>query len=177
MPQLDALSWFDQVFTSTIVFFVFYLLLSLFFLPALASIFKGRYKLSSFRNYVAEIFNLQANLFTLNTKNHLSILFFNNIFLVDFYYQPLFTQQLHQNLINSCYTSAQTTEEGSEDDTVLSLNSVLSVNSHLTSIFTQSAQLVQINNRVDAVTTSEVIEDLVEEIPDLLDSDLIEDIK
>ncbi len=165
MPQLDALSWFDQVFTSTIVFFVFYLLLSLFFLPALASIFKGRYKLTSFRNYVAEIFNLQANLFTLNTKNHLSILFFNNIFLVDFYYQPLFTQQLHQNLINSCYTSAQTTEEGSEDDTVL------------TSIFTQSAQLVQINNRVDAVTTSEVIEDLVEEIPDLLDSDLIEDTK
>jgi hypothetical protein len=165
MPQLDALSWFDQVFTSTIVFFAFYLLLSLLFLPALASIFKGRYKLTSFRSYVAEIFNLQANLFTLNTKNHLSILFFNNIFLVHFYYQPLFTQQLHQNLINSCYTSAQITEEGSEEDTVLS------------SIFTQSVQLVQINNRVDVVMSSEVMEDLVEEIPDLLDSDLIEDTK
>ena len=103
MPQLDALSWFDQVFTSTIVFFVFYLLLSLFFLPALASIFKGRYKLTSFRKYVAEIFNLQANLFTLNTKNHLSILFFNNIFLELFFF-------LFSNFFSFFLSSIKTTQ-------------------------------------------------------------------
>jgi hypothetical protein len=79
MPQLDSLSWFDQVFSSTLVFFTFYLLLAVFFLPALVSIFKGRQKLQNFRQYIAEIYTVQLNLLTLNTNQTLSVLIFNNL--------------------------------------------------------------------------------------------------
>jgi len=107
MPQLDSLSWFDQVFSSTFVFFVFYLLLAVFFLPAVVSIFKGRQKLQNFRQYIAEIYNTQLNLLVINTQQTLSILLLNNLFLISFYHQPVFLQDLQANLIKTCYASSE----------------------------------------------------------------------
>jgi len=107
MPQLDSLSWFDQVFSATLVFFTFYLLLAVFFLPALVSIFKGRQKLQNFRQYIAEIYTVQLNLLTLNTNQTLSVLIFNNLFLINFYHQPLFLQELQANLVKTCYAASE----------------------------------------------------------------------
>ena len=80
MPQLDSLSWFDQVFSTLMVFFTFYLLLSLIFLPALTSIIKGRYKVQGFRKYIIQFFGVQMNLLVQDTKNYLALLFTNNLF-------------------------------------------------------------------------------------------------
>ena len=107
MPQLDSLSWFDQVFSSTLVFFAFYLVLAVFFLPAVVSIFKGRQKLQNFRQYIAEIYNVQLNLLMINTQQTLSILLLNNLFLISFYHQPVFLQDLQANLIKTCYASSE----------------------------------------------------------------------
>lgn len=103
MPQLDNVSWLDQVFTTILVIFVFYLFLSLMFLPALTSITKGRYKLQAFRKYAVQFIQQQNNLFVQDTKNNLSFALLNNLFLMDTYYQPVFNAQLQKNLNNVCY--------------------------------------------------------------------------
>ena len=102
MPQLDNVSWLDQVFT-ILVIFVFYLFLSLMFLPALTSITKGRYKLQAFRKYAVQFIQQQNNLFVQDTKNNLSFALLNNLFLMDTYYQPVFNAQLQKNLNTVCY--------------------------------------------------------------------------
>ena len=110
MPQLDSLSWFDQVFSTLMVFFTFYLLLSLIFLPALTSIIKGRYKVQGFRKYIIQFFGVQMNLLVQDTKNYLALLFTNNLFLINSYYMPVFSTQLQDSLSTFCYDSVDNNE-------------------------------------------------------------------
>lgn len=107
MPQLDNVSWLDQVFSTIVVIFVFYLFLSLMFLPALTSMAKGRYKLQIFRKSSVQFFVQQNYLFNQDTKNNLSFLLLNNLFLMDAYYQPVFNIQLQKSLLQMCYVSSQ----------------------------------------------------------------------
>ena len=108
MPQLDMLSWLNQVFSTIMVIFAFYLLLSLVFLPSLTSIIKGRYKLQNFRKYVVQFFNSQSVLLVKDTQTNLSMIFFSHLLLINSYYQPVFDNQLTLELTDRAYQAANT---------------------------------------------------------------------
>jgi len=105
MPQLDMVSWFHQVFSTLIVISIFYLALSLKFLPALTSMIKGRYKLQLFRKYCIQFFSLQTTVLKQQTFNNLSVLSVNSLVLINSFFAPLFDTQLTKNLTHICYQS------------------------------------------------------------------------
>ncbi len=107
MPQLDTLSWFDQVFSTLVVIFVFYFLLSSTYLPALNAISKARFKIQNYRKYVINFFNLQVKLLVQDTKNTLAVLFCNNVILVDSFFQLTSGDKLVQTITKTCYMSAE----------------------------------------------------------------------
>jgi hypothetical protein len=106
MPQLDMVSWFHQVFSTLLVISVFYLALSLKFLPSLTSIIKGRYKLQLFRKYCVQFLNLQTNVLKQQTFNNLSLLSVNSLVLLNSFFAPLFAISLTKNLTYICYNKA-----------------------------------------------------------------------
>jgi len=107
MPQLDTLSWFDQVFSTLVVIFVFYFLLSSTYLPALNSISKARFKIQNYRRYAINFFNVQVKLLVQDTKNTLSVLFCNNVILIDSFFQLTAGDKLVQAINKTCYTSVE----------------------------------------------------------------------
>lgn len=105
MPQLDMLSWLNQVLTTTLVMFLFYALLALVFLPNTSSIFKGRNKLVTFRQVninflLSYVFSVIISIF-----NDFSQLVLNNLILVVNYFVPMNTLVLKQDLESVCYNA------------------------------------------------------------------------
>ena len=107
MPQLDTLSWFDQVFSTLVVIFVFYFLLSSTYLPALYAISKARFKIQNYRKYVINFFNLQVKLLVQDTKNTLAVLFCNNVIFIDSFFQLTSGDKLVQAISKTCYISVE----------------------------------------------------------------------
>jgi hypothetical protein len=103
MPQLDLFSWMHNVFTLFVILSLFYLGLSLFFLPGLSSISKGRHKLINFRKTLSDFLKNQTALLTKEVHTNLAFFFFNNQFLINAYYQPVFEVKLQKYLMSACY--------------------------------------------------------------------------
>jgi hypothetical protein len=105
MPQLDMFSWFNQVITTTIVMFVFYMFLVLCFLPNTTGIMKGRTKLNNLRNVTITIIMLTVYEYINDVKENLMKLVINNFIPVYSYYYPVNNNQLAVNILRSCYTT------------------------------------------------------------------------
>ena len=105
MPQLDMLSWLNQVLTTTVVMFFFYALLSLVFLPNTSSMFKGRNKLQSFRKLNINFLFSQMLILIINISHDLSNILLNNMILVVHYFVPTNTLLLKNELELVCYTA------------------------------------------------------------------------
>jgi hypothetical protein len=105
MPQLDMLSWLNQVLTTTVVMFFFYALLSLVFLPNTSSMFKGRNKLQSFRKLSINFLFSQMLILIINISYDLSNILLNNMILVAHYFVPTNTLLLKNELELICYTA------------------------------------------------------------------------
>lgn len=147
------LSWLNQVFSTIMVIFAFYLLLSLVFLPSLTSIIKGRYKLQSFRKYVVQFFNSQSVLLTKDTQTNLSMIFFSHLILINSYYQPVFDNQLTLDLTDRTYQAAN-------DVTAPTLES----------LYADAAQI----NYVTEVMNQELMNDSVESLESIDIADIID---
>ena len=104
MPQLDMLSWLNQVLTTTIVMFFFYALLSLIFLPNTSSIFKGRNKLQMFRQLNINFLLNQMFILIINITSDLNNFLTNHIILIIYYFIPTNSLQIKTELENMCYT-------------------------------------------------------------------------
>jgi hypothetical protein len=104
MPQLDSLSWFDQVGSTVGVIFIFYFLLTLLFLPALSAITKGRFKLLNLRKVLNTFYTHQINLLVQAGHQNLAIFIFNNLYVVDAYYTPVFSADLQNELLKNSFT-------------------------------------------------------------------------
>jgi uncharacterized protein YqiB (DUF1249 family) len=105
MPQLDMFSWFNQVITTTIVMFVFYMFLLLCFLPNTTGIMKGRTKLVNLRNVTITIIMLTVSEYINDVKENLMKLLINNFIPVYSYYYPVNNNQLALNILRTCYTT------------------------------------------------------------------------
>ncbi len=103
MPQLDMLSWLGQIFNTLIVFFSFYLLLSLIFLPSITVISKGRYKLEIFRKIIVRLLHMQYKLLIKDTRKNLLFFSLTNIFLINSFYQPMFSNKVINTLSKIFY--------------------------------------------------------------------------
>ena len=103
MPQLDIFSWMHHVFTVFVILSVFYVGLSLFFLPGLSSISKGRYKLTHFRKVCSEFLKVQTAVLIKDVHANLSFFFFNNQVMITSYYQPVFEVKLQKEVMSACY--------------------------------------------------------------------------
>ena len=55
MPQLEILSWLQQITSTFLVLSFFYVFITLQFLPALTAVIKGRYKLNSLRQQICTL--------------------------------------------------------------------------------------------------------------------------
>lgn len=108
MPQLDMFSWFNQVITTTIVMFVFYMFLVLFFLPTTAAIMKGRNKLVQLRTVTIAIIGLKINAYINDIKENLMNVLINNFVPVYGYYYPVNNNQLATNILGTCYRTNMT---------------------------------------------------------------------
>jgi len=108
MPQLDILSWFDQVFSTLVVIFIFYFFLSSTYLPALNSINKARFKMNSYRQQSTLCLSLQLHLLMVDTHKTLAVLLGNNVLLMDSVYQLTAGDGLVQSLTQTCYISGET---------------------------------------------------------------------
>ena len=105
MPQLDSLSWFDQVGSTLCVIFIFYFLLSLIYLPMLNAVNKGRYKLQNLRVVLISFFEDQFRILLQDNQQKLALLLFNNVNLINYYYAPLFNVSLQSDLVKNIYNS------------------------------------------------------------------------
>jgi hypothetical protein len=105
MPQLDMFSWFNQVITTVIVMFVFYMFLLLCFLPNTTGIMKGRTKLVNLRNVTITIIMLTVSEYINDVKENLMKLLINNFIPVYSYYYPVNSNQLALNILRTCYTT------------------------------------------------------------------------
>jgi hypothetical protein len=108
MPQLDILSWFNQVFSTLIVFFFFYLFLTAFFLPKLAVTQKLRFKFLNLREVIINVFSTLIINFSVDKKNMLSRVLFNNLNVINVFSQSAFEKQLVNSLTQNCYSKGQT---------------------------------------------------------------------
>ena len=106
MPQLDMLSWLNQVLTTTVVMFFFYALLALVFLPNTSSMFKGRTKLSSVRKLNINFLLAQVVILMINTGHDFGNILLNNTILVVNYFVPTNTLLLKNDLESACYAAA-----------------------------------------------------------------------
>jgi hypothetical protein len=106
MPQLDMLSWLNQVLTTTVVMFFFYALLALVFLPNTSSMFKGRTKLSSVRKLNINFLLAQVVILMINTGHDFGNILLNNTILVVNYFVPTNTLLLKNDLESVCYAAA-----------------------------------------------------------------------
>ena len=105
MPQLDMFSWFNQVITTTIVMFVFYMFLVLCFLPNTTGIMKGRTKLVNLRTVTVNILMLTVYEYINEVKENLMKLLINNFIPIYSYYYPVNNNQLALNILRTCYTT------------------------------------------------------------------------
>ena len=105
MPQLDMFSWFNQVITTTIVMFIFYMFLVLCFLPNTTGIMKGRTKLTNLRNVTIALIMLSVAEYINDVKENLMKLLINNFIPVYSYYYPVNNNQLAVNILRNCYTA------------------------------------------------------------------------
>ena len=105
MPQLDMLSWLNQVLTTTVVMFFFYALLSLVFLPNTSSMFKGRTKLANVRKLNINFLLSQVVILMINTSHDFGNILLNNIVLVVQYFTPINTLLLKNDLESVCYAA------------------------------------------------------------------------
>ena len=106
MPQLDSLSWFNQVGSTIGVIFIFYFLLSLLFLPTLSAITKGRFKLQNLRKILNVFYINQLNLLVQAGQQNLALVLFNNLYVIDAYYAPVFTFELQAELVKNTFNLA-----------------------------------------------------------------------
>lgn len=109
MPQLDMFSWLNQVFSTTLVMILFYMLLILLFLPTTTAIFKGRTKLQNFRSLVVDFFNKQTVAFNHSTKTVLEALFVNNLVGLWQYAVKSNDTQIKADVNSNCYIIAEET--------------------------------------------------------------------
>jgi len=103
MPQLDMFSWFNQVITTTIVMFIFYMFLILFFLPTTTAIVKGRNKLTQLRQVTISIIDLRINTYIKDSKEIFTNLLVNNCMPLFGYYNQVNNTQLSLNILRTCY--------------------------------------------------------------------------
>jgi hypothetical protein len=106
MPQLDMLSWLNQVLTTTVVMFFFYALLTLVFLPNTSSMFKGRTKLANVRKLNINFLLSQVVILIINTGHDFGNILLNNIVLVVHYFTPTNSLLLKNDLESVCYAAA-----------------------------------------------------------------------
>ena len=78
MPQLNMFSWFNQIITTTIVMFIFYMFLVLCFLPNTTFIMKSRTQLVNCRTVMFFIFMLIGGLLLLLVVNTIRVSFHKN---------------------------------------------------------------------------------------------------
>jgi len=154
MPQLDSLSWFDQVGSTVGVIFIFYFLLTLLFLPALSAITKGRFKLQNLRKVLNTFYIHQFNLLVQSGHQSLAVFIFNNLYVVDAYYTPVFSADLQNELLKNSFT--------------------LTDSEIIENIFTDKSSINFINLSINEDLDLEDLEDVedVEDFEDFEDEDL-----
>jgi hypothetical protein len=105
MPQLDLFSWFNQVITTVMVIFVFYMFLVLCFLPNTTSIMKGRTKLANLRTISVNIIMLMVVEYVTNIKENLMNLLVNNFVPIYSYFYQVNNNNLDLNILRTCYAN------------------------------------------------------------------------
>ena len=105
MPQLNMFSWFNQVITTTIVMFIFYMFLVLCFLPNTTGAMKSRIQLINLRTVMFFIFMLIGGLLLVVVFGTVmvsfpkkSVIFFSFLFLYGLIFLTLFVNIPKLNL-------------------------------------------------------------------------------
>lgn len=106
MPQLDLFSWLNQVFTTTIVMLVFYMVLTLIFLPTTTAILKGRTKLQSLRVLSYNVLNKQVTVYVSDTFLRLATILTNDLVYIWAFFSPSITNQFKMDIDLVCYEAA-----------------------------------------------------------------------
>lgn len=106
MPQLDVFSWLNQVFTTTIVMLVFYMVLTLIFLPTTSSILKGRTKLQALRALTHNVLNKQVTIHVVDTCLRLATILTNDLVYIWAFFSPSITKQFKMDIDVACYEAA-----------------------------------------------------------------------
>jgi hypothetical protein len=112
MPQLDMFSWLNQVITTTAVMLVFYIVLTLIFLPTTAAILKGRTKLQLFRNLSLSIFQKQLSIYVGETSLNLATLLVNDVVYIWHFFSPSSSVQFKMEIDTMCYEAGLQHIEG-----------------------------------------------------------------
>lgn len=106
MPQLDVFSWLNQVFTTTIVMLVFYMVLTLIFLPTTTAILKGRTKLQALRVLSHNVLNKQVTVYVSDTFLSLATILTNELVYIWAFFSPSITNQFKMDIDVTCYEAA-----------------------------------------------------------------------
>lgn len=106
MPQLDLFSWLNQVFTTTIVMLIFYMVLTLIFLPTTTAILKGRTKLQSLRVLSYNVLNKQVTVYVSDTFLRLAAILTNDLVYIWAFFSPSITNQFKMDIDVVCYEAA-----------------------------------------------------------------------
>jgi hypothetical protein len=77
--------------------------LSLIFLPSITVISKGRYKLEIFRKIIVRLLHMQYKLLIKDTRKNLLFFSLTNIFLINSFYQPMFSNKVINTLSKIFY--------------------------------------------------------------------------